>query len=50
MRMSTAPLNPPKPPPIPVFRADHPFLFAIRERRSGAILFLGRIADPTREE
>jgi serpin B len=38
-----------KPPPVPVFRADHPFLFAIRDRRSGAFLFLGRMADPTRE-
>jgi serpin B len=38
-----------KPPPIPVFRADHPFLFAIRDQRSGAILFLGRMADPSRE-
>jgi serpin B len=32
---------------VPVFRADHPFVFAIRERASGAILFLGRVADPT---
>jgi serpin B len=38
-----------KPPPVPVFRADHPFLFAICDRKSSAILFLGRIADPTRE-
>ena len=38
-----------KPPPVPIFRADHPFLFAIRDRKSGAILFLGRVADPTRE-
>jgi serpin B len=35
--------------PIPVFRADHPFLFVIRERRAGTILFLGRVTDPTRE-
>ena len=40
---------PSQPPPIPIFRADHPFLFAVRDRKSGAILFLGRIADPTRE-
>ena len=39
----------PRPQPIPVFRADHPFLFAIRERSSHAVLFLGRVADPTRE-
>jgi serpin B len=39
----------PPPPPIPVFRADHPFLFAIRHRSSGAILFLGRVSDPSRE-
>ncbi len=32
--------------PIPVFRADHPFLFLIRDTRSGVVLFLGRLADP----
>ena len=37
------------PPPVPVFRADHPFLFAIRELKSDTLLFLGRVADPTRE-
>ncbi|MDI6719600.1 MAG: serpin family protein [Methanomicrobiales archaeon] len=31
---------------IPVFRADHPFLFLIQENESGAILFIGRVADP----
>jgi serpin B len=38
-----------EPPPVPIFRADHPFVFAIRDRKSGTVLFLGRIADPTRE-
>lgn len=35
------------PPPPPVFRADHPFLFFIRDTRSGSLLFLGRLADPS---
>lgn len=28
------------------FRADHPFLFALRQRSTGAILFLGRLMNP----
>jgi serpin B len=30
----------------PVFRADHPFLFFIRHRASGVILFMGRVENP----
>ncbi len=36
------------PPPIPEFRTDHPFLFLIHDARSGAILFMGRVEDPSR--
>jgi len=45
--LNRAALGPSIPPTIPVFRADHPFLFAIRDRKSGLILFLGRVSDPT---
>lgn len=36
----------PPPPPPPVFRADHPFVFLIRDTASGSLLFLGRLANP----
>ena len=29
-----------------VFRADRPFLFALRDGETGTILFLGRVSDP----
>jgi serpin B len=37
-----------RPPTAPVeFRADRPFLFVIRDTGSGAILFMGRVSNPS---
>ncbi len=43
--MATPEAAPPQEPAV--FRADHPFLFFIRDRQSGAILFVGRMNDPS---
>lgn len=32
----------------PTFRADHPFLFFVRDDRTGAIVFVGRVSDPSK--
>jgi serpin B len=38
------------PAPVPEFRADHPFLYLIRERSTGSVLFVGRVVNPTGKE
>ncbi len=32
-----------------IFNANHPFVFVIRDDRNGAILFMGKVEDPTAE-
>ncbi|MBD3312578.1 serpin family protein, partial [archaeon] len=39
--ITSAPIEAPK-----IFRADHPFIFLIQERSTGAIVFMGRVTNP----
>jgi len=43
MVMSSSPFETRK---INIFRADHPFIFLIRENNTGAIIFVGRMINP----
>jgi len=42
MKLSAAPGE----HPIPVFNADHPFVFIIQDDETGTILFMGRVMNP----
>jgi len=39
---SAGPIEEPK-----IFKADHPFIFIIQEKKTGNILFMGKVVDPT---
>ena len=37
-----------EPPQAKIFNADRPFIFAIVHNQTGAILFMGKVNDPTK--
>jgi len=37
---------PPPPPPPLIFDANHPFMYVVRDVKSGVILFMGRMVKP----
>lgn len=39
----------PKPEPIREFKTDHPFMFFIEDKRTGCILFMGKVESPEYE-
>ncbi|MBN9122230.1 MAG: hypothetical protein J0I06_24340 [Planctomycetes bacterium] len=43
-----SPTAAPAPPKPKYFRADHPFLYLIRDHKTASVLFVGRLSEPTK--
>ena len=35
-------------PELKIFNANHPFIFLIQDKKTGEILFMGRVSDPSK--